>query len=55
MEAMKQDADYGLKHFQWSILEVLPLNITADQAVDRENLHKQKLVSRHKATGYNEN
>ena len=55
MEAMKQDADYGRKHFQWSILEVLPLNITADQAVDRENLHKQKLVSRHKATGFNEN
>ncbi|MBD5372953.1 MAG: GIY-YIG nuclease family protein [Bacteroides sp.] len=46
---------YSPQNFQWSILEVLPINITADQAVDRENLYKQKLMSRHKVTGYNQN
>ncbi|MBD5363645.1 MAG: GIY-YIG nuclease family protein [Bacteroides sp.] len=46
---------YSAQNFQWSILEVLPINITADQAVDRENLYKQKLMSRHKVTGYNQN
>lgn len=43
------------QNFQWSILEVLPINITQDQAVDRENLYKQKLMSRHENTGYNRN
>lgn len=41
-------------NFQWSILEVLPVNITEDQAVDRENLFKQKLMSR-APFGYNKN
>lgn len=41
-------------NFQWSILEVLPVNITQDQAVDRETLFKKKLMSR-KPFGYNEN
>lgn len=54
-EMQKVDPDYARKNFQWSILEVLPLNVTSDQAVDRENLYKQKLMSRHKHTGYNEN
>ncbi|MDE7155411.1 MAG: GIY-YIG nuclease family protein [Muribaculaceae bacterium] len=54
-ELLNIDPNYARKNFQWSILEVLPLNITDDQAVDRENLYKQKLMSRHKATGYNEN
>ena len=54
-EVLKEDPNYARKHFQWSILEVLPLNITPDQAVDRENIYKQKLMSRHRLTGYNEN
>ena len=54
-EILCSDPNYARKNFQWSILEVLPLNITIDQAVDRENLYKQKLMSRHKLTGYNEN
>lgn len=54
-EASRNDPNYARKNFQWSILEVLPQNITPDQAVDRENIYKQKLMSRHKLTGYNEN
>lgn len=54
-EILKNDPDYARKNFQWSILEVLPLYITDKQAFDRENLYKQKLMSRHKLTGYNEN
>ncbi len=48
------DANYASNHFQWSILEVLPLNITPDPAVDREKIYKQKLMS-WTPFGYNEN
>lgn len=48
------DPKYAQRNFQWSILEVLPLNITNDQAIERENLNKQKLMSR-APFGYNEN
>ncbi|MDE5844172.1 MAG: GIY-YIG nuclease family protein [Muribaculaceae bacterium] len=54
-ELLNLDPEYARKHFQWSILEVLPLNITDKQADIRESLYKQKLMSRHKLTGYNEN
>lgn len=54
-EMLKNDPNYARRYFQWSILEVLPLNITKDQAIARENIYKQKLMSRHKLTGYNEN
>lgn len=47
------DASYPKKNFQWSILEVLPLNISPEQAVDRENIFKQKILSREH--GYNSN
>lgn len=50
----KAGAQHLHDHFQWSILEVLPLNVTELQAVERENLHKQKLMSR-RPFGYNEN
>lgn len=48
------DAKHAEKYFQWSILEVLPLNITQDQACNRETIYKQKLMSR-VPLGYNEN
>lgn len=51
---IKADANHASNHFQWSILEVLPLNITKDPAVDRETVFKQKLMSRI-PFGYNEN
>lgn len=51
---LHSDSKYAENHFQWSILEILPINITADQAVDRENIYKQKLMSR-TPFGYNEN
>ncbi len=53
-ELLKKDEKHAERNFQWSILEVLPLNITPDQAIDRENLYKQKLMSR-QPFGYNDN
>lgn len=51
---LKTDPKHAEKNFQWSILEVLPLNITPKQATKRENIYKQKLMSR-VPFGYNEN
>ena len=53
-QLLKSDMSHAERYFQWSILEVLPLNITQDQALDRENMYKQKLMSR-SPFGYNEN
>lgn len=50
---LNNDPQYAERHFQWSILEVLPLNITEYQAIDRENIYKMKLKT--KEFGYNEN
>lgn len=52
-ELCKTDPDYAKKHFQWSILETLSLNITQPEAIDRESLYKEKLGSRQ--FGYNNN
>lgn len=44
--------DYA-KNFQWCILETLDINIPPALAVDRENLHKRKFMTRE--FGYNKN
>lgn len=50
----KEGDDYMERHCQWSILEVLPIGISADQAIERETLYKLKLMTYH-PLGYNEN
>lgn len=52
-ELLNEDTQHAERHFQWSILEVLPLNITERQALDRETIYKMKLKTRE--FGYNEN
>ncbi|MCH5345563.1 MAG: GIY-YIG nuclease family protein [Muribaculaceae bacterium] len=47
------DSKYHTRNFQWSILETLPSNITQDEAVERENIWKKKMLSREH--GYNKN
>lgn len=47
------DPQYAAKYFQWSILEVLPLRITEEEAIRRESLYKQKFCTR--LFGYNSN
>ena len=47
------DPKYAEKNFQWSILEVLPLNVIPKVAIDRETKWKEKLLSRE--FGYNNN
>lgn len=42
-----------VKHFQFSILEILPGSSTADDAIEKESLWKNKLGSR--LGGYNSN
>lgn len=37
------DAEYASKHFQFSILMLLPKTITADEAIRKEQLFKRKL------------
>lgn len=37
------EADYALKHFQFSILMLLPKSVTADEAIRKEQLFKRKL------------
>ena len=39
------DPDYGQKYFQWSILELLSLNIARTEAIKTECLFKKKLGS----------
>ena len=47
------DPKYAEKNFQWSILEVLHLNVIPKVAIDRETKWKEKLLSRE--FGYNNN
>lgn len=54
MKIHKENPMYAQRNFQWSILEVLSINVTNDQAIARENLYKEKLMSR-VPFGYNEN
>ncbi|PLX35494.1 MAG: hypothetical protein C0605_09820 [Hyphomicrobiales bacterium] len=52
LELIEKKPD-AVDHLQFSILEILPANSTADDAVAKENLWKQKLGSR--IGGYNDN
>lgn len=51
-ELLKADPNYKY-NFNWIVLETLPLNITAKEAVNREKLYKQKFLTLQ--FGYNEN
>lgn len=52
-ELWRKDNDYPKNNFQWSILETLPLNVTAEYAIGRESLYKEKFGTREH--GYNNN
>lgn len=49
---INNDSKYA-DHFQWIILEVLPLKISSEKAIMRENLYKEKFLTR--VFGYNRN
>lgn len=51
-ELIKAHPDHA-QYFNWIVLETLPLNITAKEAVKRENLYKEKFLTR--LFGYNNN
>lgn len=51
-EAMEADSNYE-DNFSWAILETLPLNIASHEAISRENLYKDKFMTR--KFGYNDN
>lgn len=51
-DLISQDPDYA-NHFQWIILETLSIRITEREAISRENLYKEKFVTRE--FGYNLN
>jgi len=53
MDLWKKDNTYPTHNFQWCILEILPLNVAAAVAIDRESLYKEKLGTR--VIGYNNN
>ena len=50
---IKEDPQYHIKNFQWTILETLNSNITQQEAIERENLWKRKLLTLEH--GYNNN
>ena len=50
---IKSDSMYHHKNFQWTILETLNSNITQQEAIERENLWKRKLLTLEH--GYNQN
>lgn len=54
IELCTNDPNYAQKHFQWSILETLPINVIPKVAIDRESLYKEKLGTR-KNGNYNNN
>ena len=53
MEKLKEEPLYAEKNFQWTILEVLPLQISDAVAIDRELLWKRKFCPHD--FGYNTN
>ena len=53
MEKLEEDLFYAEKNFQWTILEVLPLQISDAVAIDRELLWKRKFCTHD--FGYNTN
>lgn len=52
IDLLQQEPD-AVEHFQFSILEVLSGTSTADDAIRKENLWKEKLGTR--IGGYNDN
>lgn len=52
-ELCTDDNLYPTKFFQWCILEILPLNVDATVAIERESLYKEKFGTR--KYGYNNN
>ena len=50
---LDKDPSHAQKYFQWSILEILPLNVVDTVAIDRESLYKEKFGTRE--FGYNNN
>ncbi len=53
MQKLKEDPLYAEKYFQWTILEILPLQISDAVAIDRELLWKRKFCTHD--FGYNTN
>ena len=51
-ELLKENPD-RYKSFQFSILEVLPSNLSNDEVIDKENKYKDKLLT--KKFGLNDN
>lgn len=51
-ELLKDEPNYKY-NFSWIVLETLSLNVTAKEAVSRENLYKEKFLTR--LHGYNNN
>ena len=49
---VEADPNYS-QYFHWTILEVLPFNITENEAVERESMYKDKFMTRQ--FGYNKN
>ena len=49
------DNNYPKNNFRWMILEILPINITSKEAIMRENVYKEKFMTRDKRFGYNQN
>ena len=51
-DLISKDPDYAV-HFQWVILETMSIRISEDEAITRENLYKDKFLTR--MFGYNRN
>lgn len=51
---IEKDSKYADNNFQWSILEVLDINISESEAIEREGIWKEKLGTR-KYGNYNNN
>ncbi len=49
-----KDPQYHVKNFQWTILEVLPLNVAPLVAIERESFYKKKFGTA-EPNGYNNN
>jgi hypothetical protein len=54
IQELENDALYAMKYFQWTILEILPLKISGNEAIDRESLWKKKFCT-YVPLGYNKN
>ena len=52
---VKKQPNYHEVNFQWTILVTLDYFITQQEAIDKEDLWKRKLMTRTKSLGYNKN